>query len=154
MKTSALFIAILPAVLAQSSPIAQTIDTVIATATCEPHGDHWHCPSGVSEPTTAPALIFSTAVISPTVSLEDHDHDHSHAVTATTCEPHNDHWHCPSGLAAPTTKPAPAIISTTVTGSMTTTAFALAQQSGAAVPAFKNGGIMGFVVGVVGLLFV
>jgi hypothetical protein len=154
MKTYALFIAIPPAVLAQSSLISQTTDIVIATATCEPHGDHWHCPSGVLEPTTAPALTFSTAAISPTVFSEDHDHDHSHAVTATTCEPHNDHWHCPSGLAAPKTKPAPAISSTTVTGSMTTTASVLAQQSGAAVPVSKNGGMMGLVVGVVGLLFV
>lgn len=33
-----------------------------ATAsTCEAHGDHWHCPSGVAEPTAAPAQTLSTA---------------------------------------------------------------------------------------------
>jgi hypothetical protein len=24
-------------------------------STCSPHGDHWHCPSGVAEPASPPA---------------------------------------------------------------------------------------------------
>jgi hypothetical protein len=77
-----------------------------------------HCPSGVAEPTYAPsaaAAITSaasgsiTSVPAASASASDnHDHDdnHSHAVTASTCEPHGDHWHCPSGVAEPTTAPA------------------------------------------------
>lgn len=29
--------------------------------TCQAHGDHWHCPSGVTEPTTAPATTITSA---------------------------------------------------------------------------------------------
>lgn len=101
---------------------------------CEPHDDHWydlllikvnqikvlttvrHCPSGVAKPTYAPSAVSAiTSTISGSVTAapsasESHSHDdeddHSHAVTAATCEPHNDHWHCPSGVAEPTTAPA------------------------------------------------
>jgi hypothetical protein len=62
-----------------------------ATATCEPHDDHWHCPPGVPEPTTPPAAT----------ATEEDDHE----ATATTCEPHDDHWHCPSGVPEPTSPP-------------------------------------------------
>lgn len=75
-----------------------------------------HCPSGVAEPTYAPSTISAiTLAISasvttaPSVSVahsHDDDEDHSHTVTAATCEPHDDHWHCPSGVTEPTTAPA------------------------------------------------
>ncbi|CBX97007.1 predicted protein [Plenodomus lingam JN3] len=88
-------------------------DGVSATASgvCEPHDDHWHCPPGVPEPTVAPgtAALTVTAAPTPTPSHSDHDgddHHHDDDVTATTCEPHGDHWHCPSGVAEPTTAPA------------------------------------------------
>ncbi|KMP00029.1 hypothetical protein CIRG_00171 [Coccidioides immitis RMSCC 2394] len=55
---------------------------------CEPHGDHWHCPPGVPEPTT------STTASQPT-----------NGPPADECEPHGDHWHCPPGVPEPTTPP-------------------------------------------------
>lgn len=101
-----------------------TTTSEAAKTACEPHGDHWHCPSEIAEPTTSPAA---------TATGEDHDHenhdqdehdheDHDHEVTATTCEPHGGHWHCPSGVAEPTTPPAVSITtspstSVTITGS-------------------------------------
>jgi hypothetical protein len=99
MKTVTLLLAAVgfPAILAQS------LTTSMATAVCEAHDDHWHCPSGVAEPTTLPALA--------TASESDHDHDHeeSHTISLTAsgvCEAHGDHWHCPSGVPEPTTAPA------------------------------------------------
>jgi hypothetical protein len=65
--------------------------SLAASATCEPHQDHWHCPDGVPEPTTPPS---GTA----TASGEDHNHE----AIPTTCESHGDHWHCPSGVSEPT----------------------------------------------------
>ncbi|KAK4646023.1 hypothetical protein QC761_206700 [Podospora bellae-mahoneyi] len=66
--------------------------TSSAVGECEPHGDHWHCPPGVSEPITPP-------------SPEPHT-THS-APSSGECEAHNDHWHCPPGVTEPTTPPAP-----------------------------------------------
>ncbi|KAF2183783.1 hypothetical protein K469DRAFT_710151 [Zopfia rhizophila CBS 207.26] len=95
MKTAALFLAsALPTILAQSLPPSLT-----ESVGCEPHGDHWHCPSGVPEPTTPPAVTAS----------ESHDHDdddHTIPLTASgACEPHGDHWHCSSGVSEPLTPP-------------------------------------------------
>ncbi|KAF2250733.1 hypothetical protein BU26DRAFT_562696 [Trematosphaeria pertusa] len=95
-------------------------DTVSATGgACEPHGDHWHCPEGVPEPTTPPPAesAVETTLATSTVPAESapasitatvtEDHDHEESVTVgTTCEPHGDHWHCPSGVPEPTTPPA------------------------------------------------
>ncbi|KAF2627000.1 hypothetical protein BU25DRAFT_66644 [Macroventuria anomochaeta] len=102
-----------------TAPAAEaSVDTVSATVSgvCEPHNDHWHCPSGVAEPTYAPSAApavtsaISGSITSAPAASASHSHndedDHSHAVTAATCEPHNDHWHCPSGVAEPTTAPA------------------------------------------------
>ncbi|KAF2688428.1 hypothetical protein K458DRAFT_384613 [Lentithecium fluviatile CBS 122367] len=96
MKFTILFLVLATAVAAQD-------DVDPTGTTCEPHGDHWHCPSGVPVPTTPPpaeALTTST-------TAED-------TVTATggACEPHGDHWHCPDGVPEPTTPP-PAEAATT-----------------------------------------
>ncbi|EOA86043.1 hypothetical protein ACJQWK_01641 [Exserohilum turcicum] len=134
MKVSVtLLFAVAAAVMAQ--------DTVSVTAggDCEPHGDHWHCAPGVAEPTTPPtpqqlashsaeeaaedattATVISsgTALITPSPSAHDHDdddHDHDHKATASTCEPHGDHWHCPAGVAEPTTPPPAIAVSGTAT---------------------------------------
>ncbi|KAF3003088.1 hypothetical protein E8E13_007915 [Curvularia kusanoi] len=151
-----------------TAPAAEaSVDTVSATASdaCEPHGDHWHCPSGVAEPTFAPSAaaaitspvsgsITSAPVASASHSHDDDDHDHDHAVTASTCEPHGDHWHCPSGVAEPTT--APAQTRSTASG-------AAASRSASATPAQASGaasalgagqqGVLAVLVGAVGALF-
>ncbi|OAK96531.1 hypothetical protein IQ06DRAFT_44414 [Phaeosphaeriaceae sp. SRC1lsM3a] len=103
---------------AAAAVMAQSVDTVSATASgvCEPHNDHWHCPAGVPEPTTPPALPVSGASSAASVMTsaashshdDEDDHDHDHAASASTCEPHGDHWHCPSGVSKPTTPPAAA----------------------------------------------
>ncbi|KAI4635834.1 uncharacterized protein J4E87_000791 [Alternaria ethzedia] len=129
--------------------VAQDTVSVTAGGECEPHGDHWHCPDGVPEPTGAPtpeqlashsaeeaaeeatsgpaSTIASTTVTvvssgstmitaSASHSHDDED-DHDHEATASTCEPHGDHWHCPAGVAEPTTAPAETVSGTaTVTG--------------------------------------
>ncbi|XP_014553534.1 hypothetical protein COCVIDRAFT_107491 [Bipolaris victoriae FI3] len=126
-----LLLAAAVAVVAQDTVSAPSSD-------CEPHGDHWHCADGVPEPTTPPTpeqlASFSAAeaaedstpasaiasrtssgsvLVTPssTHSHDDDDHDHDdddHVATASTCEPHGDHWHCPSGVAEPTAPPAAA----------------------------------------------
>lgn len=129
-----------------------------------------HCPSGVAEPTYAPsALSAMTSAISGTVtaapsasashSHDDQDDHHSHAVTAATCEPHNDHWHCPSGVAEPTTAPAQtrsASRATTVSGAgVSASASASPSQiagSGAAVSTSHHG-VMAIVLGAFGAFF-
>ncbi|KFY20223.1 hypothetical protein V493_07720, partial [Pseudogymnoascus sp. VKM F-4281 (FW-2241)] len=35
---------------------------------CEAHGDHWHCPEGVTEPTTPPGAVATTTGGTPTSS--------------------------------------------------------------------------------------
>ncbi|KAH6517528.1 hypothetical protein HBI07_242610 [Parastagonospora nodorum] len=100
---------------AAAAVMAQSVDTVSATQSgvCEPHNDHWHCPEGVAEPTTPPALVTPTGSAGSAItsssshSHDDDDHDHDHAASGgSTCSPHGDHWHCPSGVAKPTTPPA------------------------------------------------
>ncbi|KAF2757853.1 hypothetical protein EJ05DRAFT_500382 [Pseudovirgaria hyperparasitica] len=107
--------AVLPAVLAQNMtdiPPATGVSAAPSQVTdpttlCHAHGDHWHCPSGVPEPTTPPAP-----------ETDDHD-DHDHTATGSEdpgpsptesvgCEPHGDHWHCDGprstgAVATPTT---------------------------------------------------
>ncbi|KAL1795778.1 hypothetical protein ACET3X_006002 [Alternaria dauci] len=145
---------------AATAVVAQDTVSVTAGGDCEPHGDHWHCPDGVPEPTTPPtpeqlashsaeeaaeetaastpaSTIASTTLTvvtsgstlitaSATHSHDDDDEDHDHEATASTCEPHGDHWHCPSGVAEPTTAPAE-----TVSGTATVTASGDAAESAA-----------------------
>ncbi|KAK0739362.1 hypothetical protein B0T21DRAFT_141241 [Apiosordaria backusii] len=98
-----------------------------AVGECEPHGDHWHCPPGVPEPTTPPSSQPTATVSEPSGECEAHG-DHWHcppgvaeptappppsstaqptAPGAGECEAHGDHWHCPPGVAEPTTPPSP-----------------------------------------------
>ncbi|KAJ3482827.1 hypothetical protein NLG97_g7464 [Lecanicillium saksenae] len=135
--------------LGQSALVAAqsaTATSTQATATCEPHEDHWHCPSGVPQPTLNPDG-------SPNPKADhgdndhDHDHDHDHdddhdhdtaSATATTaangCTPHGDHWHCPSGVPKPTTPP-PGYTAATSTGSAKTTSSATTSTSATSTPA-------------------
>lgn len=133
-----------------------------------------HCPSGVAEPTYAPsaaAAITSAASGSitsvPAASAsasDDHDHDdnHSHAVTASTCEPHGDHWHCPSGVAEPTTAPAQTLSTsrastasgTAASGASGSASTSLAQATGAAsTVGASQQGIMAVILGAIGSFF-
>ncbi|KYK60173.1 hypothetical protein DCS_01308 [Drechmeria coniospora] len=68
------------------------------TGTCRGHGNHWHCPDGVPEPTTPPAQKTTT-------QGEMTGHGHAEP-TGTSCTPHHGHWDCPSGVPEPTTQPA------------------------------------------------
>lgn len=130
-----------------------------------------HCPSGIAEPTYAPSAapaitslasgtITSVPVASISVSHshddDDDDDDHSHAVTASTCEPHGDHWHCPSGVAEPTTAPAQTVSTSralTASGagaSSSSASTSLAQATGAAFSVSANQ--HGFAVVVLGAM--
>ncbi|KAF9731971.1 hypothetical protein PMIN06_000243 [Paraphaeosphaeria minitans] len=99
MKFLSIFLTTAAVVLAQ--------DTVSATgAACEPHGDRWHCPSGVNEPTTPPAESAKTGASATAPAAVSTANSASPVTTeASACEPHGDHWHCPSGVAEPTTPP-------------------------------------------------
>lgn len=141
------------ATAAVSTANSASASTTEAT-TCEPHGDHWHCPSGVAEPTTPP---------SATATGEDHDHDHEedehdHEATASTCEPHGDHWHCPSGVAEPTTPPAETTGAASRTGttsganSAESAAATSSQFDGAAVAGGPVGSVQMAAAGILGLL--
>ncbi|KAF9701724.1 hypothetical protein EKO04_000430 [Ascochyta lentis] len=155
-----------------TAPAAEaSVDTVSATASgvCEPHDDHWHCPSGVAEPTFAPSAAsaitsaasgsITTAPSASASHSHDDEDDHSHAVTAATCEPHNDHWHCPSGVAEPTTAPA----QTRSTSRASTASGAAASESASAsvsqfagagsVVGASQQGVMAVVLGAVGAFF-
>jgi hypothetical protein len=123
-----------------------------------------HCPSGVAEPTFAPSAaaaitspvsgsITSAPAASASHSHDDHDeddHDHDHAATASTCEPHGDHWHCPSGVAEPTTAPAQTL--STASGAAASTSPAQATGAASAVSAGRQG-VLAVVVGAVGAFF-
>jgi hypothetical protein len=134
-----------------------------------------HCPSGVAEPTyahsaapaiTSPATGSMTSAPAASASASaSHDHDdddHSHAVTASTCEPHGDHWHCPSGVAEPTTAPAQTLSTSkastasgaAASGASGSASASLAQATGAAsaVGAGQQG-IAAIVLGTVGAFF-
>ena len=128
-----------------------------------------HCASGVPEPTTPPtpqqlashsaaeaatksaAAATTTATMTTTTTSASHsdsdDHDHNHDVnaTATTCEPHGDHWHCPAGVAEPTTAPAApssnavsgtaSVTRSDATASLASSSAVVAQQTGNAAAA-------------------
>lgn len=134
-----------------------------------------HCPSGVAEPTYAPSVapaITSAAsgsiTSAPAASAsgshdhDDDDDDHSHAVTASTCEPHGDHWHCPSGVSEPTTAPAQTLSTSRVStasgaaasGASGSASTSLAQATGAA-SAIGTGqqGVLAIVFGAVAAVF-
>lgn len=53
----------------------------VTTTECDAHGDHWHCPEGVEEPSNLP-------------TPQD-----------MGCEAHGDHWHCPEGVEEPADAP-------------------------------------------------
>lgn len=135
-----------------------------------------HCPSGVAEPTyapsAAPAITSAASAASGSItsapaasasasqSHDDDDDDHSHAVTAATCEPHNDHWHCPSGVAEPTTAPAQ---TRSISSGASTASGAGASGSASATPAQATGaasavgarqqGVLAVILGAVGAFF-
>lgn len=95
-----------------------------------------HCPAGVAEPTSPPALVTPTESVASAITRassqshdDDDDDDHDHAVSASTCEPHNDHWHCPSGVAQPSTRPAAASATTTQNSASATGASASPSSS-------------------------
>jgi hypothetical protein len=130
-----------------------------------------HCPAGVAEPTYAPSAALAitpaasgsitsapTASASASHDHDDDDDDHSHAVTASTCEPHGDHWHCPSGVAVPTTAPAQTLSTSAggaaVSGTSGSTSSAPAEATGAAsaVSAGQQG-IVAIVLGAVSAFF-
>lgn len=132
-----------------TSNSASGATSAAAATTCEPHGNHWHCPSGVAEPTTPPPA---------TATNEDHDHDedeHDHQATAATCEPHGDHWHCPSGVAEPTSPPSETSRTGSTTGTANSAQSAAATSSrfdGAAIAAGPVAGTQIAVAGLLGLL--
>lgn len=66
-----------------------TTSSPAASATCEPHGDHWHCPKGVPQPELNP-----DGKPNPKFDKEKKE-----------CEPHGDHWHCPEGVPQPEKNP-------------------------------------------------
>jgi hypothetical protein len=127
-----------------------------------------HCPSGVTEPTFAPSAAVITSPVSGSItsapaasashshSHDDHDeddHDHDHAATASTCEPHGDHWHCPSGVAEPTAAPAQTL--STASGAAASGSGSSAAQATGAAAAVGVGrqGVLAVVMGAVGALF-
>lgn len=69
--------------------------------------------------TTIIVVTSGSTLVTPSASHSHEDEDdHDHEATASTCEPHGDHWHCPAGVAEPTTAPAETVSSTsTVTAS-------------------------------------
>jgi len=79
----------------QSTTTTTGTTTATATGECEPHGDHWNCPSGVPEPTDPPA----------------HPGNPPNPPPAGECEPHGDHWRCPDGVSEPSGPP-PATLAT------------------------------------------
>lgn len=88
--------------LATAGVAVMAQDTMSATGeACEAHGDHWHCPSGVPEPTTPPAAVSESVSATPVSTPAES----SATSAAASCEAHGDHWHCPSGVSEPTTPP-------------------------------------------------
>ena len=88
-----------------------------------------------STPASAIASMTSSGSVLVTPSSthshddDDHDHDDDHVATASTCEPHGDHWHCPSGVAEPTGPPAAAVSGTTTTSGATSGAASAASSA-------------------------
>jgi len=91
------------------------------------------------------------------VSHSHDDDDHDHAVTASTCEPHDDHWHCPSGVAEPTTLPAQTLTTSrasAASGASGASSSAPVQATGAAAPiGTSQQGVLAVALGAVGAFF-
>lgn len=134
----------------QTVVVSTTESSEAAATACESHGDHWHCPSGVPEPTTPPAAT-------ETGDHDEHEHDHDHEATAATCEPHGDHWHCPSGVAEPTAPPAASITTTATPSGDTAPAQSAATTSqfdgSAGAGAVPVGNFPIAVLGLIGMVF-
>lgn len=79
--------------------------TPSATAACEPHTDHWHCPSGVPQPSLQPDGKPNPKYSGAAEASETPSATTSGAAATGTCEPHTDHWHCPSGVPQPSLQP-------------------------------------------------
>jgi hypothetical protein len=127
---------------AQSSSSHATSITGTASGVCEPHDDHWHCPSGVPTPTTPP----------PKVTGSSNHSAHEEDPKATTCHAHGDHWHCPSGVPEPTTPPPSATTAakaSSVSAAPSSSAPAAGNGGLAAVPFFR--GAVFAAVGVLGV---
>lgn len=156
--------------LGQSALVAAQSPTTTskATATCEPHEDHWHCPAGVPQPSLNP-----DGSVNPKAGGgdNDHDHDHSHdndhdhdtsatataaatgtstGAASTECTPHGDHWHCPSGVPKPTTPPP----GYTATSKSTGSASAGSSSAGSSTPTSSPTTGSGARVGSLGLAVV
>ncbi|KZZ95889.1 hypothetical protein AAL_04185 [Moelleriella libera RCEF 2490] len=80
---------------------------------CEPHDDHWHC-SPASTSAAANAVSSAAGAVTSAVrsaagaasSAASSALASASASAAKSCTPHNDHWHCPSGVSKPATPPA------------------------------------------------
>ncbi|RII24703.1 hypothetical protein CUC08_Gglean011715 [Alternaria sp. MG1] len=84
-------------------------------------------PASTIASTTLTVVTSGSALVTASAShSHDDEDDHDHEATASTCEPHGDHWHCPAGVAEPTTAPAE-----TVSGTATVTASGDAAESAA-----------------------
>ncbi|KAG9195456.1 hypothetical protein G6011_00577 [Alternaria panax] len=84
-------------------------------------------PASTIASTTLTVVTSGSALVTASTSHNhDDEDDHDHEATASTCEPHGDHWHCPAGVAEPTTAPAE-----TVSGTATVTASGDAAESAA-----------------------
>lgn len=54
------------------------------------HGDHYHCPPGVLEPSTVPSSVAEpTSPLTPEESAAEEKHE---GATSTECVAHGDHW--------------------------------------------------------------
>ncbi|KAG5918295.1 hypothetical protein E4U42_006919 [Claviceps africana] len=84
-----------------------------SSGVCELHGNDWHCHATSSiHPGSASVSTVDTV---------------SASATAKSCVPHNDHWHCPSGVSKPATPPAQ-----TPSGTKSSGAASVATSAGAA----------------------
>jgi hypothetical protein len=95
---------------------------------------------------------MSGSAATPAAASASHSHDdddHDVAVTASTCEPHGNHWHCPSGVAEPSTKPAASATTTRANSVAAASASASAPQSPGAAGKVGSGVALA-VVGAVG----
>ncbi|KAI4631358.1 hypothetical protein J4E83_002889 [Alternaria metachromatica] len=87
-------------------------------------------PASTIASTTVTVVSSGSTMITASAShSHDDEDDHDHEATASTCEPHGDHWHCPAGVAEPTTLPAE-----TVSGTATVTDDAASAAESSALP--------------------
>ncbi|KAK4176266.1 hypothetical protein QBC36DRAFT_187916, partial [Triangularia setosa] len=142
------------------TPSGPASSSAVGECEAHAHGDHWHCPPGVAEPTTLPS---PSSAPHPTVpssgECEAHD-DHWHcppgvpepttppslSPTAHTtvsssgeCEAHGDHWHCPDGVPEPTTPPPSPIVTSAPTSLNSATASISFTRTASDAPVFTAG---------------